>query len=236
MIIENQQSQYESILDGLKNVFDLLPQTGEYTSFADCVRVWVNEEYPSNRRDKSLKQIERVIEGQGIELILMDHILGGPFPCLKGIDLAKQLNGKRKISNTVLPILFISKTEHSEHSRIAAFEEYQEQFPGSSNWIFKGYFGDSILKPEFVKKVVRVEIEKLLGESPKNKLIEILDHEIIRKGQDELVLAIKANAERLKGQVANGAILASNEMVMRLGSVTDKNQMNRILKEIMNGK
>jgi hypothetical protein len=167
LIIENQKFQQDEFFDCLKDYYEVYPNDDDYVSFIDNVRVWVNEEYKDDYRENALNYVTQVINNKdlNIELILMDHKLGGAHKCKTGIDLAAILNEPRKTTNSILPIIFISKTEHTDKKRISEFDDYQSKYPNTSTWVHKGYFGDEILEPEFLKKNVISEIDKLLGQS-----------------------------------------------------------------------
>ncbi len=184
LIVENQQWQFTKIHDELKKYEDytLFPNNDddkkeEYISFIDNVRVWVNENYDFEYRKKALANIEQYIEANAIELIIMDYILGGAHHCLTGIDLADNINAGRGKDN-LLPILFLSKTEFTNKEREEGnnvrkkgYNEYCKKFPETSNWLHKGYFGDEILNPAYLKNNVIPSINKTIGISEYQKVI-----------------------------------------------------------------
>jgi|GEM_PF-2881375 len=188
LIIENQQFQFEKIFEYLKKhpensdqkMFEILPtippngdsdKYSRYINFIDHVRVWVNTEYDHKRIEKAIKHIKD-ITATGVELILMDHILGGAHHCRTGIDLATHINGNVNekgevtVNDSIIPIVFLSKTEHTDAKRVTAFETYKTHFNASSSaWIHKGYFGDEILKKEYFDSRVIPKIIDLLGDT-----------------------------------------------------------------------
>jgi hypothetical protein len=173
LIIENQQSQFDGIVECMGD-YCFFPEKSGYIAFIDHVRVWVNELYDADYREKAITFIIDIINTKETELILMDHILGGAHHCLTGIDLAREINGRRvKESKTVIPIAFLSKTEHNDENRISAYDKYEKQF-NTSEWIHKGYFGDEILKKKYFNSRVIPQIETLLGKSLSNQIMEIL--------------------------------------------------------------
>lgn len=200
LIIENQQSQFDGIVECLSD-YCFFPEKSEYIAFIDHVRVWVNELYEADYREKAITVIIDTINTKETELILMDHILGGAHHCLTGIDLAKEINQRRrKESKTVIPIAFLSKTEHNDEKRVSAYDEYEKQF-NTSEWIHKGYFGDEILKKDYFNSRVIPQIETLLGKSLLNQIIEILkkkrptlDTTTNVEGNPDRELAIKIDA------------------------------------------
>ncbi|MCB0536948.1 MAG: hypothetical protein KDE33_05400 [Bacteroidetes bacterium] len=162
LIIENQELQFDGII-GCLNDYSFFPEKEDYVKFIDHVRVWVNELYKEDYREKAIEFILNSINTNEIELILMDHILGGAHHCLTGIDLAKEINQRRiNESKTAIPIAFLSKTEHNDEKRVSAYEEYKKT-SNISEWIHKGYFGDEILKKDYFNSRVILIIEKLLG-------------------------------------------------------------------------
>lgn len=195
LIVENQQCQHEQIVDSLEKCYVVYPNHSEYICFIDNVRVWVNEGYNPEYRAAALNYLNTFInENQQLELILMDHKLGGAHKCKTGIDLAMELNRPRKETNCVLPVIFISKTEHTDENRIERFDAYQSKYPNTSNWVHKGYFGDEILQPEFLEKNVIPEIEKLLGESLVNLSKDYYENNMLPFFQEVLKVQTEANS------------------------------------------
>lgn len=171
LVIENQQYQFDPIVDYLKD-YDVFPKKAkDYSTFIDCVRVWVNEQYEKDYRDIALANIREKINENKIELILMDHLLGGAQHCHTGIDLAIEIN---KVEKPELPIAFLSQVEHTEKRRSEAYEKYKKDHK-LSKWIHKGYFGDEILKEDYFKSRVIPEIENLLGHTEEQRFWEDYD-------------------------------------------------------------
>lgn len=173
LIIENQELQFDGIIECL-NDYSFFPEKVNYVNFIDHVRVWVNDLYNEDYRERAITFIINSINSNEIELILMDQILGGAHHCLTGIDLANEINQRRvNESKVIIPIAFLSKTEHNDENRVSAYDEYEKQF-NTSEWIHKGYFGDEILKKDYFNSRVLPQIETLLGKSLLNQIIEIL--------------------------------------------------------------
>ena len=184
LVIENQWSEFEKIAECLTDVsykdkrnytYDVLMSSADndtfnsninkmhekFTSFADKIRIWVNTGYnePNDEtyREKAFEEIEKMA-GKA-DLIIMDHILGGAFGCKTGIDIATEL-AKKNILNDK-PVLFLSKTD-AVKTRVEAYDEYKKKYP-NTEWIHKGFFGDEILKPDYIQEqVVKKGVEKLL--------------------------------------------------------------------------
>lgn len=178
LIIENQYKQYEKILGYLKNEYEVYPKNkDEYIKFIDKVRVWINEEYHEDFINIALaeivKQIVKCEEGTNnkIELILMDHILGGPHHCKTGIDLAIKLDENKTIKH--IPIVFLSKTPDEEKNRLTGYESYKKK-KSVTGWIHKGYFGEEILKKNYFKKNVTDKLPGFFEMTEKEKNRELL--------------------------------------------------------------
>lgn len=193
LIIENQFWQFDQIrivLCGSHNYapFPNCSSQNEFIKFIDNVRVWVNEQYECAYRDKALANIMQKIDNSKdtVELILMDHILGGASHCLTGIDLAFKINEERKIKNRdILPVLFLSKTSQEDKKREEGFttglthskgiNEYEKEFDKTYDWVHKGYFGDDILKSEYFTQRVIPCIGNVIGKSKEIRFWEIVD-------------------------------------------------------------
>jgi len=164
----------------------------DFISLVTQIRIWVNENngYNEDYRKKAFKTILKL--AQISDIIIMDHILGGSYSCLTGIDIANYLL-EEDIKKTVL---FLSKTEEHDKNILDRYEgnymidgieqkgykqKFMQKFQIQKNdinnytkWIHKGYFGDEILKPEYIKKYVIKAIEDLLER--KNSNIESPDY------------------------------------------------------------
>jgi len=175
LIIENQQFQYDAIY-GYLHEYDVYPKRNEYITFIDNVRVWVNRQYKN--RDKAFDYINKVVIDNNIDIIIMDQILGGAHHCLKGIDLAKQINSNRTDRGKLIPFLFLSKIEYNDKQRLLDYDAYVGQYPDSSIWAHKGYFGDEILNEDYFHKHILESIEKLLFSS-----INIINEQLISSDQ-----------------------------------------------------
>lgn len=189
LVIENQNFQYKEIIGYLKsNNFQYYPDIKDnYVEFIDHVRVWVNKEYEHNDyRKRSFSYIYDVMQ-KGFDLILMDHILGGAYHCLTGIDFARALNLKRKEENKkYIPVVFLSKTESNEENRLKQYDEYKADFPDTSVWVHKGYFGDEILNETYFNECVVKEINRLISTPQENS-------KYVNFFEERLVIAQKLN-------------------------------------------
>src|SRR5690554_5855636 len=123
LIIENQFWQFEKMWEFLSSSENYRPlprstSQSDFIKFIDHVRVWVNEVYSDDYRERAINFILKEIKNNNIELILMDHILGGANHCLTGIDLAFEINNKRKIEEkNIIPIVFLSITSYEDRKR-----------------------------------------------------------------------------------------------------------------------
>jgi hypothetical protein len=156
----------------------------QYTLFADNIRIWVNTEYNLTDNKSYREKAFNTLRTMAIkaDLIIMDYILGGSYRCKKGTDLAKELVESIPIDK-MKPVLFLSKTEHIEKNRLDEYEKYvtfikdkyrasqekitEEELKRKVNehtmWVHKGYFGDEILNPDFIRKyLIKGGIEELL--------------------------------------------------------------------------
>lgn len=168
LIVENQRYQYEVICKELKD-YDVYPENIEnmaaYSKFIDNVAVWVNEQYPI--RDKAEKYIIEYVLDFKIDIIIMDHIIGGAHHCLTGVDLAIMINKYMAKNDKIVKVLFLSNVEYGNKERLSKYCDYQKLFPESSEWVLKGYFGDEILNKEYFEKNIIKVISELLGDSKK---------------------------------------------------------------------
>lgn len=175
LVIENQELQFNGIIGCLVD-YTYFPEKTSYINFVDHVRVWVNQLYNSSYRESGIVFITNYIKSNKIELIIMDHILGGAHHCLTGIDLAKEINQRRIKENLdVIPIAFLSKTVHNDAKRLVDYDGYKQRFYHSES-IHKGYFGDEILKVDYFNSRVIPTIETLLGKNLVRQVIEILNN------------------------------------------------------------
>lgn len=171
LLIENQKFQFDKIIDfDCLKIYNIYPSESCYIKFIDNVRVWVNNQYKPNYREKAINYLKDFIEQNKIEMIIMDHILGGAYHCFTGIDLAEEINRSKSVENC-MPVLFLSKTEHNEKNRMFKYENYKKIYPEDicTKWIHKGYFGDEILSEEYFKKMVIPEILKLFDQLEEKK-------------------------------------------------------------------
>ncbi len=167
LVIENQYVQFCKIY-GYLNIagYKVYPESKEedFIKFIDNVRVWINEQNKQTLKNKAIKIIKDYINENKIELILMDHILGGPHYCKNGIDLAIELDKDVKIKK--LPIIFLSKTPNEDKERDTGFDVYKEGYKENGTetrkgdltyWIHKGYIGNRILEEAYFKqKVIKI--------------------------------------------------------------------------------
>ena len=235
LIVENQQRQHKEIVTCLGEFYEVYPDHHEYICFIDNVRVWVNEGYKPDYRAVALTYLNNFIqEHEHFELILMDHKLGGAHKCKTGIDLAMELNRPRKETNCELPVIFISKTEHTDENRIERFDAYQSKYPNTSNWVHKGYFGDEILQPEFLEKNVIPEIESLLKKSIASQIIEKLNENkpkiTVSTGSTEREIVVKTMA--LIDDITQGKAEATIDLLSRL----NESQLDSQYLELLNSK
>lgn len=181
LVIENQVTQFDTISEHLNTKYQIFPISDDYLKLIDNVRVWINEQYSPDYRKSAIDYINKFIDSEEICLILMDYKLGGAHSCLKGTDLAKKLNKKRTKNNkSTLPVIFLSKSEHTDKIRVKDFEAYEKKF-SNTLWVHKGYFGEEILEKGYFKKYVLDEIEKMLPMDISERTIGILNEFIIRK-------------------------------------------------------
>ena len=234
LIIENQQSQQDEISSCLRDHYVVCPDDRDFVYFIDNVRVWVNKEYDDGYREKALKYIIQVLndENRNVELILMDHKLGGAHECNTGIDLARALNEARKTTDSLFPVIFISKTEHTDKNRITDFDSYQNDYPNTSEWVHKGYFGDEILERAFLEKNVIPKIESLLKKSIAIQIIEKLNENKpkITSTTSSTEREIVEKTIALVDEITQGKAEATNELLSRLSEDQLDSQYLELLK------
>jgi len=184
LVIENQIKEYNDIIDFL---CDALPQAIIYPSsrendplhekkfegFMNHVHVALDYRYEREYREQAKNFIVGVVNGvvdgvidekKKIDLMLMDHILGGAHHCHTGIDLATYLNSSRGSGKSlpVIPVVFISRTPRNDKRVLGdsdktfpealhkdvyfGYEQYEEKYKGYCKWIDKGYHGDKLLE------------------------------------------------------------------------------------------
>ncbi|MDR0605185.1 MAG: hypothetical protein LBG80_12855 [Bacteroidales bacterium] len=206
LIIENQWIEFAQICEKLcSNGYDILLDITDNTdnteeircvcwgtddneqkfiSLATKIRIWVDEDngYTQEYRNKAFALISEL--AKRADIIIIDHILGGSYSCLTGIDLAEKLVEDIGIEK-MPPVLFLSKTESNEKNLKDRYEntyiregkeksgykkfimgKYQKQnsslkddelrnkVNAHTKWVHKGYFGDEILQPEYIEKYV----------------------------------------------------------------------------------
>lgn len=230
LIIENQKFQYDLIKKNLEE-YDYFPANGEFILFTDHVRVWINKQYNIGYRDKAWEYIENYIDSKEIELIVMDHILGGAHHCLTGIELATKLNKKRdEKSEEAIPVFFLSKTEHNQESRVKKYEEYAGDFPNTSIWVHKGFFGDEILDPDYFKERVIPKIEELLGKTEEQRFwdnLTLVQNLSFTKTQDPIKTALDKIEEKKYQDL-------SSELIKMINEVATSRTVNDLKLEILN--
>jgi len=177
LVVENQSTQFDKIRENLHNKgYNVFPEQSDAVcnveEFVNCVKVWVNEEYPDAYKKAAFEKICSLIEKWQIDLILMDHILGGGCKCKTGIALARAINSKRE--GVELPVLFMSRTEVSEKRRLMDYNRYMAKFPQLSQWLHKGFFGDEILNEDYFSNVVIGAIDALCKEGSTEKYKKLL--------------------------------------------------------------
>ncbi len=196
LIIENQQTQFENIYDNSFDNYICFPNKGNFIDFIDNIRVIVNKEYGEKLRKIAFSFLLDYIDKNNIELIIMDHILGGAYHCLTGIDLADAIN-KSFIENEkgLIPILFLSKSEHNDPKRVESkegkigFIEYEKEYKNTL-WVNKGLFGDEILKKEYFLKFVSPKIDELYQSTKEKSYIEKIQfilNGVISRNHEECV-------------------------------------------------
>jgi len=245
LIIENQYTQFSKIFGNLGvDEFKKYPniEHDKYVHFIDHVRVWVNEKYIEDQRKRAIKYINKLINKEGIELILMDHILGGAHHCKTGIDLAYTINKTRKESNTIIPVLFLSKTKHDDKKRekggnifgtkIKGINEYGVEFNESNyKWVHKGYFGDEILDPKYFELNVIPKIQELLGASEEERFWKAVNNiiSIYFPENQEFKRAYLINLAKNKNYKAIETIRKTN--IIEVSESTNINDLNIIENE-----
>lgn len=211
---------------------DLSSMKKKFISLADKIRIWVNPKYniitnDSGYRDEAFKEIKDI--ASKADLILMDHILGGAFGCLTGIDIATDLANEK--NSDLKPVIFLSKTETTDKSKNEDYDKYKEIvikkindqttsnvektniLDSHTKWVFKGFFGDEILKEDYIQQeVVNKSIEKLIGKSTIEKHTELLkiflSKEINTNNQNEL--KIKSKLEEIQENISQGGELSED--------------------------
>lgn len=163
LLVENQQTQFEVVSNLMKRFgFESVPAIGpSYAIFIERVRVFINPQYDDEYRNNAIDEIVRAVGDWGVELIIMDHILGGAYHCLTGIQLGEEINSRL---SEILPVLFLSKTERSETRRLHDYDAYARKF-GRTEWVHKGFFGEEILSPGIFEDLILERTRRLLGAS-----------------------------------------------------------------------
>ncbi len=241
LIIENQEYQFAKIYSYLSNYvttnektkkFNVFPEyngssSQKYVDFIDNARVWVNGNYNPDYREIGLLNIENTIKDNNIELIVMDHILGGGYSNDTGIELATTINNRRKETEpilNILPIIFLSKTEHNEFNRCIKYDIYRLTFDSDakSDWVHKGYFGDEILKKDYIQNNLVEKINACLLGTGKDILLESLNN--LLKPLNEMS-RIETFEKDLKNQ------LDEFIMIIKNGKKTEK-EIEELIQEI----
>lgn len=168
LLIENQETQFRKFYnifkkDDLSRVYKIYPNESEYIKFIDIVRVWVNENYGSydknnlnntinnlTYRELAMNIIIQTIIDSNIDVLLMDYKLGAGYLSKTGIDLATEINMIQELKgHSTLPTIFISKDQKN-----IEIEEKLKEYKWEKSWIYKGFFGDEILQPKYIKEYV----------------------------------------------------------------------------------
>ena len=162
LVIENQENQFNRIYEGLGD-FCVYPEKKDFVGFIDHVRVWVTKGYEKKYQELAIQHIMHCISDHGTEIILMDHILGGAHDCLDGISLATEINARlKKAGRDVLPVVFLSKTEHTMLKKFIDYTTYEVSNKNKTEWVPKGFFGEETLDPDHFKDYVIKAINNCL--------------------------------------------------------------------------
>jgi len=239
LIVENQEFQFLKIVegfmsfkpeDGKKYSVNWYPKQANFISFIDHVRVWVTKGYlfNDNYRTQALNHILSTIVDEEIELILMDHILGGAYDAYTGIDLARAINEARKEGNLpVLPVIFLSKSEHTGEKRQADYIKYETEFPVTSTWIHKGYFGEEVLRRDYFHKHVVSAVSAYRVLSQEQEFLRKFDKVLaltFPKATEEVVFELK----RIRKNVAYGRMsLSFREMILSVCVTCDFGRIDK---------
>lgn len=238
LVIENQQCEFECIADFLKKDYNVYPATDDFLKFINNVHVALNKQYHKAYRGLALGYIKSIVIGKGkpfgnerpVDLILMDHILGGAHYCHTGIDLANYLNSDRK--NNPIPVVFLSRTSQDDKKKLegSLFDEgsfdlagnslhrmgyekhYSVQYPNSSRWVHKGYFGEETLDNTdidndtltYFDKYVIPAIEAIMPLSEKANLLNAIEHILEKYAFTRNESDRKSKIEYIKNSVSNG--------------------------------
>jgi hypothetical protein len=166
----------------------------DYISLATKIRIWVNKDYEESYRKEAFQTILEL--AKRAELIIMDHILGGSYTCYTGIDLAEELVFEIGIDKIppVLFLSKTESNEKKLLDRYDRYyiedgkerkgyknfikgklkeldvsltdDELKNKVKAHTMWVHKGYFGDEILQPEYIRKYVIEEgVEQLMIKS-----------------------------------------------------------------------
>jgi galactitol-specific phosphotransferase system IIB component len=191
----------------------------KFTVFADKIRVWVNTGYDVKYKKTAFEEIKTMADKA--DLIIMDYILGGAFGSKTGIDIATEL-AKNKKYNDLKPVLFLSKTELTDKDRKEKYDEYktyiientledpkisieekERKIESHTKWIFKGFFGDEILKEDYIQnEVVLKGVEKLIKKNKQELFDEYIDKIVcfIESSSQNKIKAMKEIFLTLKGK------------------------------------
>lgn len=209
LVIENQQCEFDCISSFLKHEFNLYPSSvTDFVSFINHVHVALNTNYEPEYRRLALKKINDIADGIGdpfgnqrpVDLILMDHILGGAHYCHTGIDLANYLNINRQLNP--IPVVFLSRTPQDHKTKLEGNctdnksfnlsdssldkmgyeKDYNRKYPNSSRWVHKGYFGEDSLDDTdldndtkcYFNKYVLTAIKEIIPLAEREALLNII--------------------------------------------------------------
>jgi hypothetical protein len=200
LVIENQYFEFKAIYNFLKE-FNVYPTPVFFKGFINNVHVALNKQYNKEYRQLALNNIDNIVNGvndpfnnnKPVDIMLIDHILGGAHFCHTGIDLANYINSFRK--NNPIPVVFLSRTPQEGKTKLEGVDTgsnsfdlllstnrlgyeygYKMMYKNSCDWVHKGYFGDDCLDETFFNKYVIQAITNIILLSEKDKLINALSH------------------------------------------------------------
>lgn len=165
LIVDNQFVQYELLTNCLlKKGYIISPSDRDnYSTFISAVKVYINETgYPANYREACFDVIKNYCVPEKetpVDLIIMDHKLGGSTVCKTGYDLAIDI--WQKVDKNIL-VLFLSRTDYSEEYSFAQRHDL-EVSNYHFDWLMKGFLGEETMQKLFIEKVVCEKMEQLLS-------------------------------------------------------------------------
>lgn len=171
-IIENQITHFKEICDRLAagGEFIIIPTEDTYEETTNFARIYLDTRYPKMKTESARDELKKFLEGDGIDLIIIDHVLLGftldstmnPDGIQLISDLWKQSERIKKI-----PVIFLSSSHPNDPTVLRRRQEINndDTIRRKPEWLYKkplatsGPIGDRSYFKQFVIPTIKKLVE-----------------------------------------------------------------------------